>query len=235
MLWGLVVRKERWGLSWRGRLMLAILGIGAFLLVLFRTHPFLAVTQRVDSDVLVVEGWIREFAIDAAVDEWESGRYARIYSTGGPVRGLRSYKDDSKTAASVAANLLIRAGVPARAVQMVPSRVMERDRTYSSAVALRQWFMEHGVHVKSLNVMTEDVHARRTRDLYRHAFGNGVAVGIIAIPDPDYDGSRWWRYSEGVRDVVSEGGAWLYTKLFFRAKPVDRMQPQPTGHPPKGN
>ena len=31
-----------------------------------------------------------------------------------------------------------------------------------------------------------------------------MSVGIIAVPSPDYDPHRWWRYSEGVKDVVSE-------------------------------
>ena len=29
----------------------------------FSIHPFLAVTNRIDADVLVVEAWVREYAI----------------------------------------------------------------------------------------------------------------------------------------------------------------------------
>jgi hypothetical protein len=42
-----------------------------------------------------------------------------------------------------------------------------------------------------------------------------VKVGIIAIPTPDYEARRWWRYSEGVRAVLGESIAYLYAKLFF--------------------
>ena len=92
---------------------------------------------------------------------------------------------------------------------------MNRDRTYASAVALREWFREHDMTVKSLNIVTEDTHARRTRLLFEKALGRSVAVGIIAVPNPDYNAKRWWRYSEGVKDVVSEGFAYLYARLFF--------------------
>jgi uncharacterized SAM-binding protein YcdF (DUF218 family) len=98
---------------------------------------------------------------------------------------------------------------------MVPSRVMNRDRTYAAAVALREWFREHDIAAKSLNVLTENVHARRTRLLFQKALGDDVLVGIIAVPNPDYDSKHWWRYSEGVKGVISEGAAYIYARLFF--------------------
>ena len=102
-------------------------------------------------------------------------------------------------------------------MKMVPSRTMARDRTYGSAVALRQWFAKHDVRVRSINVMTEDVHARRTRLLFQKAFRGKIRVGIIAAPDPDYDANHWWRSSEGFRRVVGETIAYLYARaLFYR-------------------
>jgi hypothetical protein len=64
-------------------------------------------------------------------------------------------------------------------------------------------------------VLTEDVHARRSQLLFAKALGPEISVGIIAVPNPDYDARRWWRYSEGVKDVISETAAYLYTKLLF--------------------
>jgi uncharacterized SAM-binding protein YcdF (DUF218 family) len=98
---------------------------------------------------------------------------------------------------------------------MAPARVVDRDRTFSSAVALRDWLRAHGVFVQSLNLVTEDVHARRSRLLFQKAFGDGVTVGIIAVPNPDYDIRHWWRYSEGVRDVIGETLAYLYARFLF--------------------
>jgi uncharacterized SAM-binding protein YcdF (DUF218 family) len=113
-------------------------------------------------------------------------------------------------------------GVPEDLVQMVPSRVIGRDRTYSSAVALREWLREHDLQVRSINIMTENAHARRTRLLFRKALGSNVAVGIIAVPNPDYDARRWWRYSEGVREVIGEGVAYIYAKVFFHPSEAER-------------
>lgn len=213
--WGTFVRKERWGLSWRGWLIVfagLILTFSAFLL---RVYPFLAVTHRRDANVLVVEGWIHEYAIRAAVEEFRSKSYQRVFTTGGPVEGVGGYINDYNTAASVGADLLRKNGLLNESLQMVPSRVMDRDRTYGSAVALRDWLRDHNMTVSGINVVTEDVHARRSWLLFQKALGNKMAVGIIAVPNPDYDSSRWWRYSEGVKEVVSESVAYLYAKFFY--------------------
>src|SRR5438445_4119345 len=214
-MWGVFDRKERWSLSWRGRLIVAsaLLLVGA--LVLKGVYPFLAITHRVNANILVVEGWIHEYAIRAAVKEFQSNHYQRVFTTGGPVVGTGGYINDFYTSASVGADLLKKWGLPDERLQMVPSRVMDRDRTYGSAVALRDWFREHDMAVSSIDVVTEDIHARRTRLLFQEALGKNINVGIIAVPNPDYDARRWWRYSEGVRQVLAESIAYIYSRFFF--------------------
>ena len=213
--WGTFVRKERWGLSWRGWSIVFAGVLLTFSSSLFCVYPFLAVTHRVDTNVLVVEGWINEYAIRAAVEEFRSSSYQRVFTTGGPVEGTGGYINDYQTSASVGADLLTKSGLPNESVQMVPSRVMDRDRTYGSAVALGNWFREHNMSVRSINVVTEDLHARRSRLLFQKALVDKVTVGVIAIPNPDYDAKHWWRYSAGVKDVVSEAAAYAYTRLLF--------------------
>jgi len=218
-LWGLLDRKERWSLSWRGRLILALILASALLLVgalvLKGVYPFLATTHRVNANILVVEGWIHEYAIRAALKEFQSNHYARIFTTGGPVEGTGGYINDYCTSASVGADLLRKNGLANGSVQMVPSRVMDRDRTYGSAIALRNWFRDHNMAVSGIDVVTEDVHARRTRLLFQKALGDKLTVGVIAIANPDYDAKHWWSYSEGVKEVGSEALAYVYARLFF--------------------
>jgi uncharacterized SAM-binding protein YcdF (DUF218 family) len=232
--WGTFVRKERWGLSWRGWL-IVFAGVLLVSYVFFvRVYPFLAVTHRVDTNVLVVEGWIHEYAICAALREFQSNHYERVFTTGGPVEGAGGYINDYNTAASVGADFLRKNGLPNESLQMVPSRVMDHDRTYGSAVALRNWFREHNMPVRSINVVTEDLHARRTRLLFQKALGNDVAVGVISVPNPDYDARHWWRYSEGAKDVVAENLAYIYAKLLFFYPPDsarDKKMAEVSRHP----
>jgi uncharacterized SAM-binding protein YcdF (DUF218 family) len=211
----LLCRRERWGLSWRGWFVMVLaLCIGS-LLIATNAYRFLAVTERVNSRTLVVEGWVHEYAIQAAAKEFRAGSYDLIFTTGGPVVGKGGYINDYNTSASVGAELLKKTNIPGEKVQMVPSRVIGRDRTYNSAVALRNWFAEHNLHVNSINVVTEDVHARRTRLLFAEAFGPHVSLGIIAVPNVDYDAKHWWQYSEAVEHVIGESVAYVYAKCFF--------------------
>ena len=212
---GLIALKERWGLSWRGWLVSILAVLLIAVLLLLNIQPFLAKTQRVDTNVLVVEGWIPEYAIRLAAMEFQTNHYQKIYTTGGPIVGSDDLTNDFNTSASVGAELLTKVGVPGEFVQMVPSHISGRDRTYSSAIALRDWFREHNVTVRSINVLTEDAHARRTQLLFQKAFGSQVAVGIISIPDPDYDAKHWWRNSEGVREILGESIAYVYARIFF--------------------
>ncbi len=213
--WGLGTRRERWGLSKRGWLILAaVVSLGAYTCVA-NLYEFLAVTKPVNSDTLVVEGWIHEYAARLAAQEFRTGQYRLLFTTGGPVVGKGGYINDYNTSASVGADLLKKAGIPRELIQMVPSRVNDRDRTYNSAIALRNWLREHKVEVRSLNAVTEGAHARRTRLLFQKALGPNVEVGIIALHNPDFDPKRWWRYSDGVQEVIGETIAYIYAKCFF--------------------
>jgi hypothetical protein len=212
---GIITRKERCGLSWRGWLLVTSVGLMAAYLVFWNIHPFLAVTHRAKTNILVVEGWIHKYGIHAAAGEFKNGSYERIFTTGGPVEASSGYVNDYQTSASVGADLLKKAGIPDESLKMVPSHVIGRDRTYSSALALRDWFRDHDMAIRDINVLTEDCHARRTRLLYQKAFGKHVVVGIIAVPNLDYNPKYWWRYSDGVREVIGESIAYIYARLFF--------------------
>jgi uncharacterized SAM-binding protein YcdF (DUF218 family) len=216
-LFGLLTRRERWALSWRGRLILASALLLLFALCIKRVYPYLAITDPVNANILVVEGWIHEYAIRAAVKEFQSNHYQRVFTTGGPVVGSGGYINDFDTSASVGADLLRKNGLANGSVQMVPSRGMDRDRTYGSAIALRNWLRDHNMAVTGINIVTEDLHGRRTRLLFQKAFGNNVRVGIIAVPNVDYPANQWWQYSEGLEDMVSEFAAYLYARLLFFA------------------
>ena len=219
--WGVFVRRERWGLAWQGWLLLLLVSALLVSCLFVTVHPFLATTHRVDTNILVVEGWVHDYVIRAAAKEFSAGDYQRVFSTGGPSAGSGGYTWDADTSASVGAGQLRGAGIPAILVQMVPSRVIGRDRTYYSAVALRDWFREHNLNVGSFNIVAEDAHSRRTWLLFQEAFGDKVKVGIIAVKNPDYDPRYWWRSSDGFREVIGEAIAYLYARLFF--------------HPPRGS
>jgi hypothetical protein len=214
-LFGLMVRKERWGLSWRGRIVAILLILVVGIWWILSIHSFLAVTRPVDTRILVVEGWVSNYGLKGAINEYHSGHYQYVFATGGPMSGMGASSSIYDTDAYRTAELLRKAGIPDTVVHCVPCPFIGRNRTYNSALTLKNWFRDHNMTVQSFNVLTEDAHARRTWMLFKEAFGKDVQIGIISVPDPDYDAKHWWRSSEGVRGVIDETIAYVYARFFF--------------------
>ncbi len=222
---GCVSRRPRWGISRRGWLVLAAGFVFGAWLITFNVQPFLAPTQRVETKILVVEGWLPSYALGAAAAEFRAGHYEKVYTTGGPIAGSDGATNIFNTVANVGGDALRAAGLPADVVQVVPAHAVGRDRTYMSALALRDWLRERQLKVTAINVVSADVHSRRTWLLFQRAFGSEVTVGIIAIPDPDYEPKRWWRYSEGVREILGETIAYGYAKFIFKPETGGKQVP----------
>jgi hypothetical protein len=209
-----LVRKECWCLTWSAKLFIAVFGLLAAVLVMRFAYPFLAITDRVHGQFLVVEGWIPPETLKYAVAEFKEGGYQMILTSGGVVRD-HLHADIETTYANWAASDLRKLGVASNLVQAAPCGKVKRDRTFSSALAVKAWLEAHHMAVESLNLVTLGPHARRSRLLYDEAFGPKVKIGVIAIPSPDYDAKHWWHYSEGVREVVGEELAYIYAKFIF--------------------
>src|SRR6266446_3584252 len=79
---GLLVRRERWSLSWRGRLVVLCVVVALAAAVVLGIHPFLAVTNPVHSDYLVVEGWIHYQRFEQAAQEFRNGHYKKLLTSG---------------------------------------------------------------------------------------------------------------------------------------------------------
>lgn len=210
---GLFVRRERWSLSWWGRLLiLAVLG-GGLVGVGRHAHQFLALSKPVTADILVIEGWIPDYALDEAVLELQKGVYRAIVTCGGISKDGWNVVPKYTYADWAAARLRHR-GLT-NAVIAVPCRVERADRTYHSALAVRRWCETNGMPVVAINVVTVGPHARRSRLIFEKAFANRLKVGVLALEDRDYDPKRWWASSDGARQVVGELIAYLYACCFF--------------------
>jgi len=183
-----------------------------FVVGFFSIHSFLSVTHRIPAKVMVIEGWLPDYALESALEEFKRDGYERMFTTGGPLdRGshLREYG----TFAGVAAATLLKLGAPADSLTAVPSSERYRNRTYASAVALRDHLRQMGLTNTAFNLFTEGTHARRSWLCFRRAFGPETTVGVIAIENRDYDSSAWWRYSAGVKTILSETLGFTYAWL----------------------
>lgn len=180
--------------------------------------PFLAPTDPVGAGLLVVEGWAGAPAFDEAARRWASGRYVHVVATGGPIE-RDSPIASAHTWAEYGAIALARLGIPAEALSAVAAPASLQDRTFLSAVEVREWLAKRATPVTQIEVVTLGPHARRSRRLYRLAFGHDVAVGIVAATPEEYDATRWWSSSEGAKSVLTEAIGWSWTLCCFDPGP----------------
>lgn len=212
---GLLRRRECVVPTLRGWLAI-LLGLGGLGVgFLLGIYPFLAVNDPKPGGILVVEGWVSDGGMMKVIEEFHRGRYDGIYSTGGPVDAgspLIIYK----TIAEYGAAILVSLGCDPKVVHAVPTERMVKDRTYSSAVALKQWLKEHGIPVTTVNLYSAGAHSRRSRLLFQKAFGDEAQIGVVATEHTDFDPGRWWTSSAGFRCVTDEVIAYLYARFIFR-------------------
>ena len=200
--------------TWRGWLLVLGVGLALFIGLVVGLYPFLAVNDPLSGGALVVEGWAADSVMEAAVREYQRHPYTKLYVTGIPLeRGapLAEYE----TYAELGAATVFKLGLATNEVQAVPAPRVRQDRTYASAVALRQWLQVRGEVPGKIHLVTEGAHARRSRLLFQAAFGPDVQVGVTAWPSGEFDPARWWRFSAGFRGVTGEAVAYLYAKFLF--------------------
>ncbi|QQR86379.1 MAG: hypothetical protein IPJ76_17610 [Flavobacteriales bacterium] len=294
-------RLKRWGFG-------LILLFGVLAVLLWRSHAWLAISERSGGKVLVVEGWMDELQLEQAAALFKEGGYALAYTTGtvrpfayylvpgaqlrlGPakpafrsvevsVAGLpactalvvmngdtvlraptgdritnhgidlrepassiviacdpmypqpgppsvfiHSLRLDGKNAhelqawisvlnpdssllpgtpsyADHAAAILALHGVPSDRITAVPAGGDPVSRSWANAATLGHHLGGQGI--MALDVVTLGVHARRSRALYREALGEGVAVGVVSLPDPDCPADGWWKSQKGWYTLLKE-------------------------------
>jgi hypothetical protein len=201
-----------------GALMLAVL-VCALLTLGVRALPgFLAANEPRGRGLLVVEGWITRDAVRRAADTFRRGGYDALVVSGGPVEDPEWHGGYWTYAERVGAELR-RLGIVEPALAVVPAPASAQDRTYRSALSVRQWIESTGRGVTDVDVFSQGAHARRSRELYRMALGPGVAVGSVSAPPSEYTLARWWQRSAGVKEVLAESINYAWTVLWFRPGP----------------
>jgi hypothetical protein len=211
----LLVRRQHWTLSRPAKLLIVAMALGVVLMLKEFLHPFLATADPVPAEVLVVEGWSPPYAMKQAAAEFWLAGYKRILVTR-PVFDPLDADSNNPLSADYMVRVLIKFGAPQGRVETVSFSAVNKDRTFHSALAVKQWLRQNGLSVAALDVATMGTHARRSRLLYQRAFGNDVKIGVIPLQNVEYDPARWWAYSEGVREVVGEGIAYVYARFLFR-------------------
>jgi hypothetical protein len=153
-------------------------------------------------------------AYDTIFSRYRKGSYDFLITTG--VNIDYSYiSSEEKNAAILSYQILKTKGIRKGNLVAIPAKNIERDRTFACAAELKKWFHSNNIQPESIDIVSFGVHSRRSWLLYRKVFENETKVGIIAVSDPSYKEKKWWRYSRGVRMVITETIGYVYSYLFI--------------------
>lgn len=204
---------------WGGFVLLVLAAVTSVALAL-AANGFLAPNEPArdklgrGASTLVVEGWMTESELAQAVVAFQRGGYERVLTTGGPIPQWSS-ADEDKTFALRAADYLRTHGLASVPVVAVPAPASQQDRTFLSAVMVREWARRSGVKFEAIDLVSAGVHARRSRLLYRMALGADVEIGVLAAQPADFDAQRWWSSSSGIKSTLGEALSLIWTKCCF--------------------
>lgn len=196
--------------TWQGWCLLFLLIAGCIFAVITKVHDFLAVTDRVAiADILVIEDWVPEKVVVAAVKEFKEGGYRFIVVTGlKRFYGGKGGGDDLPPA--TASRLIESFSIPADRLIVCLGSMTDNHRSFSMASALRDAVRQKVVTTQGFNIVAPAAHARKTWLVYSRALRSEAPVGIIAVPTGDYDPTHWWRSSQGAKWVIANGAGWLH-------------------------
>lgn len=201
-------------LTWWSWLFILFLLIGLAGAFLFNLYSFMTPDKLPKTGIMVVEGWIHDFALDEAVFMYRGGDYSKIICTGVPVE-TGSYIQDFDSYPEMTRARLIQLGIPKDQIIIAEADDSQKDRTYRSAEAMRNILIAYNIDERNFHLVTVGPHGRRSRMLFQKALGKDYRIGVTCLEPGSYDPESWYTCSEGVRDVVGEFIAYTYAKLFF--------------------
>ncbi len=194
-----------WGLF----ILLLVVTLTASLIIRQAGH-FLAQQAPINGQVLVVEGWLSEPALLLAAKLFRDGNYSLLLTTGGP--NTRELNPTYPSFADKAAAFLINQGLEPSQIISLPTPASAQNRTYLSAVIVRDWLANNHPAISTLDLFSSDVHARRSFKLYQMALFDDVQLGIYAAQPSHFSLAQWWTTSDGAKSVITEiiGLSWVY-------------------------
>ncbi len=201
--------------TFSGWIIILVPAIVIFIFLFRNLDSFLSLNKPLESRILIVEGWVPDFAYPEIINEFKTKKYDLIITTGGEITRATMFTDYLTTAELTKASLIIM-GIDTNKIVAIARGKVTKNRTFHSALSVKKWFEQNHEHPETVNLILVGVHTRRSRYLFQKAFGKEISVGSICLNDIGYDQSKWWRSSKGFRQVVNETLAYVYVKLFFR-------------------
>ena len=213
----LVHQKLSYSLTWQGWIF--IIGFNSLLVffVLRYIATFLVVNKPLQTEILIVDGILPGYGYDSVVKLISDHGYKYVITTGVDM-GYTFRSENVFNGAEFSYKILSEKDITNCKLDKAPARNVKRDRTFTSALELKKWFIKNRIYPEKINIISFSCHARRTWIMYKKAFVGFADIGIITIDDNTYDYNKWYKNSKGVRMILSESIGYIYSTVFFHPK-----------------
>ena len=211
----IIRKRERWGLTIWGWLVLILFFIIAIIIFVRGIIPFLTPEHTLDSDIMIVEGYVPDYAFPFIIKTFNEKNY-KLLITSGVSFDQGFYITGVKSAANLIYESMLKLGFDSTKMVLLPlPSGIFRDRTYNTALYIRKYFKDNNIDAKQFNLISLGVHSRRSLCLYKMVFEPKIKVGNIVITDRVYNSTNWYKSSRGFRTVLNETIGYFYVKCFF--------------------
>lgn len=164
-------------------------------------------TRKQDRNLLVYSVTINERPFPA-----NSPRVSYAYNR----NGVEQVRQLNTSNATEAADYLKSIGIPDSLVVPVETLTKVKSRTYTTAIDVKDWLDKNrSDDCKSLTILTQDPHARRSYISFRKAFGDSLDIGVISLPARDFSKDNWHRSAIGWKTILYELTGVLYATLIL--------------------
>jgi Ca-dependent carbohydrate-binding module xylan-binding len=116
--------------------------------------------------------------------------------------GKRRMVNNFNSVAELARNQLLAMGVDSAKVTAVPGAMVNINRTLTSALAFRDWLAKSDINIKGLNIISLGAHTRRTWMIYNKILKDRYPIGIISVPDYNYNRSYIYKLFKTIRETL---------------------------------
>lgn len=209
----LLKKKECYRLSWFSLLILILVVFFFSRFIRNNLYDYLSPSEPIATKVLVIEGWMDDFALEQAYALYLENDYELMITTGGPL-DIGYLATHFITSADLAKATLVQLGMDSTKVIAVPRKHVLEKRTFESALALKNWINTNHPDMESFNLVSLGTHSKRSWFLFQKALPD-KEIGIIALRDKRFDPEQWWKTSKGSRTVITEALGYFYVFFFM--------------------
>ena len=161
-------------------------------------HPFLAINQPVNGELLVVEGWIPKYALQEAKRIFDTGNYNLI-----AIVGITNRNPEVASYSEKAASYFINNGIDRKKIFVTSADYTTINETKSYAFEFKKQALLNNLNFRRIDVLSIGTHCRKSFIVFKKIFPDDE-VGIISIRPSAYNPQTWWLSTEGWKWVVMD-------------------------------